>query len=251
MHAARDHVARTRAADAVRPRRLLGAARDGVLLVAVGLLAWLVWPSTLGGCTTLTIVSGHSMEPTYVTGDLVVSRCDDPRVGDVVVYQPANENGGRVIHRIVGGDAATGWRMQGDNNDFTDPWTPRGDEVLGVARVHVPRVGAVAAILLAPMTWASVLVLAGAVLLWPGRREPADPGEVPDGPDHAAWADEGEPAGEHEPAFAGTGDLVDRHDPRGPHDAQDPRDPRDLRDPHDPLDPHRPVPSPLTGGRVL
>lgn len=150
--------------------------RDAALLAVVAALAWLVWPSSLGGCTTVTIVSGHSMEPTYVTGDLVVSRCGDPRVGDVVVYRPAGENGGRVIHRVVGGDAAAGWRMQGDNNDFTDPWSPRGAEVLGIARVHVPHLGTVAALFLSPVTWASVLVLGGALLLWPGRDEalPAD-----------------------------------------------------------------------------
>ncbi|GEA88171.1 signal peptidase I [Cellulomonas cellasea] len=153
--------------------------RDAAVLATVAALAWLVWPSTLGGCTTVTIVSGHSMEPTYVTGDLVVSRCGEPRVGDVVVYRPAGENGGRVIHRVVGGDAESGWRMQGDNNDFTDPWSPRGEEVQGIARVHVPHAGTVAAVLLSPLTWASVLVLGGALLLWPGRDEPV-PDDEPD-----------------------------------------------------------------------
>lgn len=160
-----------------RARRLSGVARGvrgtvaNVALVAflVGAV-WALWPSNLGGCTTMTIVSGHSMEPTYYTGDLVVSRCGEAAVGDVVVYQPARENGGRVIHRIVGGDAEAGWRMQGDNNDFIDPWAPTEDEVLGVARLHVPHLGAVAAILLAPLTWMSVLVLAAAVLMWPSRR---------------------------------------------------------------------------------
>ncbi|MFI2753161.1 signal peptidase I [Cellulomonas sp. P22] len=154
-----------------------------VALVAFLLGAvWALWPSNLGGCTTLTIVSGHSMEPTYYTGDLVVSRCGEAGVGDVVVYRPARENGGRVIHRVVGGDAETGWRMKGDNNDFTDPWTPTADEVLGVARLHVPHLGAVAAILLAPLTWMSVLVLAAAVLMWPSRRATAGD----DAPDETA-----------------------------------------------------------------
>lgn len=145
------------------------------LALFLAVAVWALWPSTLGGCTTLTIVSGHSMNPTYATGDLVVARCGEPQVDDVIVYQPATENGGRVIHRIIGGDGETGWRMQGDNNDFTDPWLPVADEVLGVARLHLPGVGVAASILLQPMTWASLLVIAGAILLWPGRAKAAEP----------------------------------------------------------------------------
>ncbi|WP_066585456.1 signal peptidase I [Cellulomonas timonensis] len=148
------------------------------LLLFLAVAVWALWPSTLGGCTTLTIVSGHSMDPTYATGDLVVARCGEPAVGDVVVYQPATENGGRVIHRIIGGDAEAGWRMQGDNNDFTDPWMPTADEVLGVARLHLPQVGVVASILLMPLTWVSLLVVAAAILLWPSRAEDADAGAL-------------------------------------------------------------------------
>jgi signal peptidase len=136
-------------------------------------LVWFGWPSTLGGCTTLTIVSGHSMEPTYYTGDLVVSRCGVPEAGDVVVYTPAGVADGRVIHRVVGGSAGDGWVIQGDNNDFLDPWRPHQEDVLGIARVHVPGLGRLAAVLLDPWAWASLIVVAGGVLLWPSRPEPA------------------------------------------------------------------------------
>ncbi len=114
------------------------------------------------------------MEPTYVTGDLVVSRCGTPAVGDVVVYVPAELDHGRIIHRIVGGDAASGWVMQGDHNEFLDPWRPAGDEVLGIARLHVPFLGRVAAVLLDPRSWLSVLAVAAGVLLWPDRHRGAD-----------------------------------------------------------------------------
>ncbi len=128
----------------------------------------LLWPSSLGGCTTLTIVSGESMEPTYYTGDLVVSRCGPVEVGDVVVYNPPSVPGARVIHRVIGGDAEAGWTIQGDNNDFVDPWEPTDEYVLGSAVLHVPRAGLYASILLSPLTWISVLVIALAVILWPG-----------------------------------------------------------------------------------
>lgn len=158
-----------------RARRALARARDllwvGVVLVG----AWFLWPSSLGGCTTLTIVSGHSMEPTYYTGDLVVARCGDVGVGDVVVYTPPDVGGARVIHRIVGQDG-DGWVLQGDNNGFLDPWTPTDDDVLGSAVLHVPNLGTVAGILLSPMIWVSLLVLAAAVLVWPPRAH-AEPAE--------------------------------------------------------------------------
>jgi signal peptidase len=160
-----------------------------VLVVLAVVAGWYLWPASFGGCTTLTIVSGHSMEPTYVTGDLVISRCGDPVVGDVIVYQPESTGGARIIHRVIGGDAVSGWQMQGDNNDFVDPFTPRGAEVVGVAQVHIPRVGMVGAYLTSPVIWLSVIALALALLLWPRPQEaaPADPDEdsaprVPGGP---------------------------------------------------------------------
>src|SRR5690606_13564341 len=121
--------------------------------------------------STLTIVSGHSMEPTYYTGDLVVSRCGPVDVGDVIVYEPPDVGGARVIHRIVGGSEADGWVVQGDNNDFTDPWLPAGDEILGSAVLHLPQVGRFASILLSPLTWISLLVIALAVVVWPGTQD--------------------------------------------------------------------------------
>ncbi|WP_456846971.1 signal peptidase I [Cellulomonas sp. P5_C6] len=163
-------------------RRVLRRA-PGLLGYAVALVAAiLLWPTSLGGCTTLTIVSGHSMEPTYYTGDLVVARCGEPAVGDVVVYQPADLGGARIIHRIVGGDAG-GWVMQGDNNSWEDPFTPSGDEVLGVAQLHLPKVGLAAALMTSPLLWLSLLVIALAIFVWPGATdedEDADDGALED-----------------------------------------------------------------------
>ncbi|WP_169166434.1 signal peptidase I [Cellulomonas taurus] len=155
-----------------RSARLRSAAGWVLTGALVGVLVWFGWPSTLGGCTTLTIVSGHSMEPTYYTGDLVVSRCGVPATGDVVVYTPPGVDHGRVIHRVVGGDAAHGWAIRGDNNDFYDPWRPTQEDVLGIAVLHVPGLGRVASILLDPWAWASLLVIAGGVLLWPSKPGP-------------------------------------------------------------------------------
>lgn len=152
----------------------------GLFVVGALVAAWFVWPTSLGGCTTLTIISGRSMEPTYYTGDLVVARCGDAAIGKVIVYEPADVGGARVIHRVTGGDAASGWVMLGDNNDSTDPWTPRGDEVLGVAGLHVPGLGRLALVLLSPVLWVSLIVLAAAMLVWPGARARHVAGAGPD-----------------------------------------------------------------------
>ena len=160
----------TESAGADLPRRLLGGVTSVLWIVGSLVIGWWLWPSSLGGCTTLTIVSGQSMEPTYYTGDLVVSRCGPVEVGDVIVYNPPNIDGARVIHRIVDGDAQ-GWLVQGDNNDFLDPWTPTQENILGSAVLHLPQVGRFASILLSPLTWVSVLVVALAVVIWPNRKQ--------------------------------------------------------------------------------
>lgn len=143
-----------------------------VVAALVAGLVYLFWPSSLGGCSTLTIVSGHSMEPTYFTGDLVWSRCGEPAVGDIVVYSPQDSGGAQVIHRIIGGNGADGWVLQGDNNDFVDPWSPDDSRILGVAKVHIPGLGTILHGLGNPYIWGSVLILAVAILLWPRAPEP-------------------------------------------------------------------------------
>ncbi len=163
----------TEQAGTAAPRRLLGLALSAAWVLVAVVVGYFLWPTSLGGCTTLTIVSGHSMEPTYYTGDLVVSRCGDVGVGDVITYRPPDVDGVRVIHRIVGG-TADGWIVQGDNNDFLDPWQPTADDILGRSVLRLPQVGKVAGLILSPLTWVSLLVIALAVIVWPGRRSAAD-----------------------------------------------------------------------------
>lgn len=154
-----------------RARRLRSWGASGVLIVFIAGLVYFFWPTTLGGCSTLTIVSGRSMEPTYQSGDLVWSRCGEAAIGDIVVYTPPDTDGARVIHRIIGGDGVDGWILQGDNNSFTDPWSPDDSLVVGVAAVHIPRLGSAVYAVANPYIWGSLLLLAAAVYLWP-RAEP-------------------------------------------------------------------------------
>ena len=153
-------------------RRLWALGARVGLLALLASLVYVFWPSSLGGCSTMTIVSGHSMEPTYLTGDLVWSRCGEPAVGDVVVYTPPGNEGARVIHRIIGGNGEDGWILQGDNNDFVDPWNPDNSHVVGIATVHIPHLGNVMYALGNPYVWGSLLLLAAAIVVWPSPRAP-------------------------------------------------------------------------------
>lgn len=177
------------------PARLLRAV-PGLLLYVLGAVAIVVlWPTSLGGCTTLTVVSGTSMEPTYLDGDIVVSRCGSPAVGDAVVYQPEELGGARIIHRIVGGDAEQGWVLQGDNNDWLDPFQPVDAEVLGINVLHLPKLGLVARTLMNPWVWVSLILVALGLLLWPSSVDEADgDGEDDDTRDDAQDEPDDEPA---------------------------------------------------------
>jgi len=62
----------------------------GTLLIwgIVAIDAWYLWPTQLGGDTSIVVVSGHSMEPTFFGGDMVIARKMGPSIGDVIVYAP-------------------------------------------------------------------------------------------------------------------------------------------------------------------
>lgn len=130
-------------------------------LTVAALLLWvlLLRPEMLGGPASYVLVSGHSMEPTLHTGDLVLA-LDQPsyRVGDVIVYRVPNGPGAGtfVIHRVVGGDAATGYVTQGDNRDTIDPWRPKPHDIAGALEATAPRVGFAFAFLRTPLGLALV-----------------------------------------------------------------------------------------------
>jgi signal peptidase len=133
-----------------------------LLLLVGAAAAWIIVlrPGALGGPATYVVVRGDSMNPTYATGDLVIlERSDAYGPGDVVAYRvPQGELGAGlvVVHRIIGGDAASGFLMRGDNNPAPDPWSPRGDDVVGRSAVWLPGVGRVVAVVRQPATLAAI-----------------------------------------------------------------------------------------------
>ncbi|MGO1510340.1 MAG: signal peptidase I [Actinomycetaceae bacterium] len=114
-----------------------------VVAVLVAAAAFIV-PRFLGW-VPLTILS-PSMEPAYSPGDVVVvdPDRDEPRVGDVITFQPESNDPTLITHRVIGvsiGDGGiVGVTTQGDNNDAPDEQV-RIEQVQGTVVYGVPWVG--------------------------------------------------------------------------------------------------------------
>jgi len=141
-------------------------------LVAAGLVL-AGWPAVLGGVTTCADIRGHSMDPTYHEGDMIIARkTNTVNVGDIVVYKvPPGylHSGVDVVHRVAGGNLDSGLVMRGDNNPADDPAHPTRDDVIGVVKVHVPWVGHVLRILRTPAFLACCFIGLILELVWPRR----------------------------------------------------------------------------------
>ena len=111
-------------------------------LALVAALGWFCLPQSLGGRADWVMVSGTSMLPHLHTGDLVlVEHQTSYHVGEVVAYRvPKGETGAGyvVIHRIVGGNGRTGWKLQGDNRTAPDLWHPTDHDVIGSKLLRIP-----------------------------------------------------------------------------------------------------------------
>jgi signal peptidase I len=127
-----------------RPR--LSHAKSVALVAAqaavVGALLWFGLPQGLGGRAGWVLVSGTSMLPRLHTGDLVlVEHQSSYHVGEVIAYRvPKGQVGAGhvVIHRIIGGNGTTGWRMKGDNRTAPDLWHPTSHDVVGAEQLRIP-----------------------------------------------------------------------------------------------------------------
>lgn len=115
----------------------LGRGLAALLVTAAALVALAV---SVGWLTPV-VTFGTSMLPTYHAGDLViVAHGSDYEVGDIVGYRSSGSEQ-IVLHRIVGGDASSGFEMRGDNNASVDPYAPKPADIVGRAIIHVPKVG--------------------------------------------------------------------------------------------------------------
>jgi signal peptidase I len=161
------------------PRQLAGLGRPGNIafftLLAVLVTGWWVVlrpTSFLGGPATFVVIRGTSMLPTLHTGDLVIAEAQSSyQVGEVVVYQvPRGQPGAGddLIHRIVGGSAAAGYVLQGDNNAAPDPWTVPAADIRGKEALHVSGTGGWLLVLHSPLFLGVIgALVAMSLVLWP------------------------------------------------------------------------------------
>ncbi len=104
---------------------------------------FLIWfilfaPRAVLGPATYAIVDGVSMQPRYITGDLVVARYQtDYQIGQEVVF---NADGRLVVHELYSGNAETGWRTKGIHNTWVDPWILEDKNIYGSVWFHIPQV---------------------------------------------------------------------------------------------------------------
>ena len=147
-----------------------------MLLLAAAWFAFMR-PASLGGPAGYLYVNGVSMEPTLVTGDLVITRrAEHYRAGQIVAFRPRAGQPGAgaiVIHRIVGG-SADGFVVQGDNKPGPDEWRPAEADIVGALWVRIPGAGVAIGWLRSPTVMASLAaaVTVFAVLMW-GAPRPA------------------------------------------------------------------------------
>ncbi|WIE70321.1 signal peptidase I [Curtobacterium sp. MCLR17_054] len=108
----------------------------GILLLALLALP-LTWKLVTGDVYVTVI--GHSMEPTYQVGDvLVVQQPTGTELrhrGQVVVVRLGNgANSPEYVHRVRTPTATGAW-LKGDNNPDRDPTLVRQDHVIGTPRI--------------------------------------------------------------------------------------------------------------------
>jgi signal peptidase len=105
----------------------------------------MLMPSMFGGRVAYVVVTGHSMDPTFANGDLVAVRKQSHyHIGDVIAYRIPNGqfgSGRTVIHRIVGGNAQTGFLTRGDNRTTDDMWHPTPADIKGTRWFRIPGIG--------------------------------------------------------------------------------------------------------------
>ena len=157
------------------------AGHIGLALLIALLAAWFVFlrPVSLGGSVTYIVIRGDSMEPSYLSGDLLIVQAG-PSYGrsDVIAYRvPSGEVGEGivVVHRIAGGSAEAGFEMRGDNNSSLDPWMPRRTDVVGKAWVLIPGLGRVLVAIREPLVLAALaasLVVGFVIWRGPAGRQP-------------------------------------------------------------------------------
>jgi len=86
--------------------------------------------------------------------------------------------GAQVIHRIVGGDAAKGFVVQGDNRTAPDVWHPKPEDIVGAKALRIPQAVVVLQFLRSPLLLGLLAASFVFVHLLVGRKAEDDPEEA-------------------------------------------------------------------------
>jgi signal peptidase len=84
------------------------------------------------------VMSG-SMEPRIETGAVcyVDTKTEDYHTGDIITFRTGGKT---VTHRIIG-KSGNAFMTKGDANRVSDPWTVGADQIIGKARLSIPKMG--------------------------------------------------------------------------------------------------------------
>jgi signal peptidase I len=119
--------------------RFTGYLLSAVVITFAGL-------STAGFVKARVVLTG-SMAPAINPGDVVISAPPSrlsPEVGEVATYTGRRFSGevvGLFTHRIIGGNAETGFIMKGDANATPDVQRPKINDINGVVFFVIPFIG--------------------------------------------------------------------------------------------------------------
>lgn len=146
---ARDFVQAPRERVEVKRNPKLNSLFKYAQFVGYGMLAILVLFTALSFAGTFKsrVVLTGSMAPNINPGDIVITVPVKDRLlqkGDVVTYRAKRFNGegvGIFTHRIIGGDANTGFLVKGDHNPSPDIQRPKIADILGLVVFRIPFLG--------------------------------------------------------------------------------------------------------------
>lgn len=158
------------------------------------ILLWIFFaPIQVGGQVFYIIINGNSMETSFHRGDLVLLReSRNYSIGDIVAY--SHPDIGTVFHRIIG-ETAGGFVMKGDNNTWTDSYSPKSDEILGKYWIKLNNVGNALTFLRSPLRLAilfgSIVLLIGIIMYLQDQNKKKKSGKVIEwaGNRLASWRD--------------------------------------------------------------
>jgi len=129
----------------VAKRRLAALISVAGYVLIVGLVTFVVL-STTGKIQARVVLTG-SMVPTINPGDVVLlnpARNETPKIGDVVTYTGRRFDGtavGAFTHRIISGDAQSGFVLKGDANANPDVQHVVPADIVGKVVFIIPYLG--------------------------------------------------------------------------------------------------------------